>query len=316
MFEKLIQVGFVTRELERILDNYINIYNIGPWYLLKFCPENVKSMTVYGKKKGYEMNVAVCPIGDVRFEYIEPLTESIFADFYDSYKEDAVHHLKFGVKDYKEAFNFFASKNIELIQSGHQSGDRGKNIYNFFDTQKEFGFISEIVHVTKNFIKPQPQAWIGSGHGVFNPVFIKPSVVGIVVNNLADRIKKYLEFNIGPWEIHDFVKESNLKAKAKMAFCRLNNSVFKLIEPQSDSIYSEHLSEFGEGIHHIKMEVDDYKERLNYLVSKGINVLYSDNYLNEANFSILDTKKHLNFNIQLSDKEIKNIPGAGIIIHP
>ena len=52
MFKKLIQVGFVTRELERIMDNYINIYNIGPWYLLKFCPENVKSMTVYGKKTG------------------------------------------------------------------------------------------------------------------------------------------------------------------------------------------------------------------------------------------------------------------------
>lgn len=51
MFEKLIQVGFVTRELDRILKNLVDIYKIGPWYLLKFSPENVRSMKVYGKKR-------------------------------------------------------------------------------------------------------------------------------------------------------------------------------------------------------------------------------------------------------------------------
>ena len=316
MFKKLIQVGFITKELKRVLDSYINIYNIGPWYLLKFCPGNVKSMTVYGKKQGYEMNVAVCPIGDVRFEYIEPITKSIFTDFYDSYSENIIHHLKFGVSDYKEALNFFISRKIKIIQTGHQSGDCGKNIYNFLDTQKEFGFITEIVHVTKNFIKPQPDSWIGSERSDFDPIFIKPSVIGIVVKNIEEKINKYKEFNIGPWEIHDFGKESNLKVKSKMAFCRLDNMMLKLIEPQSDSIFSEHLSKYGEGIHHIKMEVDDYEKKLKYLLSKGINILYKDIYLNEVKFSFLDTNKHLNFSIQISDKEIKNESKPDIIIHP
>ena len=316
MYKKIIQVGFISRELKRIMDSCINIYGIGPWYLLKFCPENVKSMTVYGKKQGYEMNVAVCPVGDVRFEYIEPLDKSIFSDFYDHYNENVIHHLKFDVKDYKEALNFFTAGNINIIQTGHQLGDRGKNMYNFLDTQKEFGFITEIVNVTKNFIKPRPDSWIGSGQGDFNPVFIKPSVIGIVVKNIDDKVKKYEEFGIGPWKIYGFGRESNLKIKSRMAFCRIGNIIFKLIEPQSDSIFSEHLSKYGECIHHIKMEVDNYEKKLKFLLSKGIDVLYSDNYLDKIRFSFLDTNKHLNFTVQISDKEIKNESQSEIIIHP
>jgi methylmalonyl-CoA/ethylmalonyl-CoA epimerase len=316
MFKKLIQIGFVTRELDRILENFINIYNVGPWYILKFCPKNVKSMTVYGKKKEYSMNVTVCPIGDIRFEYIEPITESIFTDFYDSFGENAVHHLKFAVKDYREALNLLALKNISMIQSGSQCGDNGKNILNFLDTQKEFGFITEIVRVTKNFIKPQPDLWFSADRNNFKPVFIKLSVIGIVVKNIEDRIRKYEEFGIGPWQIHDFGRERDLKVKVKMAFCRLENSLLKLIEPQSDSIFYKHLLKKGEGIHHLKMEVNDYTQTLKYLLSKGLNIIYSDNYQNKINFSYLDTDKHLNFIIEISDQEIKNEHQPEMIMHP
>jgi len=262
------------------------------------------------------MNVAVCPIGDVRFEYIEPITKSIFSDFYDDYFENVIHHLKFEVDDYKKTLEFFKSKNIELIQTGHQLGDAGKNMYNFFDTEKEFGFTTEIVNVTSDFIKPQPESWVGSDHDDFDPVFIRPSAVGIVVKNLEEKISKYMALNIGPWEIHDFRKEDILNFKARMAFCRFGNVIFKLIEPESSSIFSEHLSKYGEGIHHIKMEVDDYDKKLDYLCSKGIKVLSSGKYLDKIRFSFMDTKKHLNFTIQISDKEINNKSGSGIIIHP
>ncbi|MHB1274305.1 MAG: VOC family protein [Candidatus Humimicrobiaceae bacterium] len=268
MFKKIIQVGFVTRELDRILKNLVNIYNIGPWYLLKFSPENVKSMKVYGKKQKYSMNVAVCPIGDTRFEYIEPISESIFSDFNNSYGENVIHHLKFGVKSYRDALQFLDSKNIKIIQVGHQQGDKGKNMYNFLDTQEEFGFITEVVHVTKNFIKPQPDLWYPSDKNNLDPVFIKPSVIGIVVKNIEDKIRKYEEFQIGPWQAYDFGKESNLHIKVKMAFCRIDNIVLKLIEPQSDSIFSDHLLKHGEGIHHLKMEVADYDKTLKSILSR------------------------------------------------
>lgn len=316
MFNKMIQVGFVTRELDRILKNLVDIYNIGPWYLLKFSPENVKSMTVYGKKKRHSMNVAVCPVGDTRFEYIEPISESIFSDFYDLNGENAVHHLKFGVESCREALRFMNSKNIKIIQTGHQQGDAGKNMYNFLDTQKEFGFLTEIVHVTKNFIKPQPDLWFPSDKINLEPVFLKPSAIGIVVKNVEDKIRKYEEFRVGPWKIQNFGEEGSLKIKSKMAFCRIGNIMFKLIEPASNSIFSEHLLKCGEGIHHVKMEVNDYNKTLKYLLSKGLNIIYSDNYLDKINFSFLDTSKHLNFITEISDNEIKNEIGKDVTIHP
>lgn len=317
MFKGLIQVGFISRELDRIMDSYVSIYGIGPWYLLKFCPANVTSMTVYGKEQEYEMNVAVCPVGDVRFEYIEPITKSIFSDFYKHHNEDIIHHLKFDVDDYKEAMDFLRLKDIDLIQSGHQLGDRGKNIFNFFNTEKEFGFTTEIVNVTKDFIKPQPESWVGSDHGDFSPIFKNPSVIGIAVKNLGEKISKYMEFGIGPWDIRDFGKDDNLNFEARMAFCKFGNIMLKLIEPKSESIFSEDLLKYGEAIHHIKMEVDNYKEQLGYLQSKGVKTLYTGNYSDEINFSFMDTKKHLNFIIEISDKKITGRKlESGIIVHP
>ena len=153
MFKRLRQVGFVSKELNRIMDSYINIYNTGPWYLLKFCPENVTSMTVYGREQEYAMNVAVCPIGDVRFEYIEPLTKSVFSDFYDHHNEDIIHHLKFDVDDYKKALDFFKLKNIDLIQTGNQLGDRGKNIYNFFNTDVPLKLVTAAKQLEEIIVK-------------------------------------------------------------------------------------------------------------------------------------------------------------------
>ena len=316
IFEKLIQVGIVSKDIGRILESYVNIYGIGPWYILKFAPQNVESMTIHNKKQNYSMNVVVCPIDGIRFEYIEPITKSTFTEFYDRYGENMIHHLKLQVNNYNEALDILTAKKINNIQSGDQLGDSGKNIYTFLDTQERLGFITEIVNVTKDFIKPKPDYWYPSEHKVFNPVFIKPSAIGILVKNVETKIKDYTNLAIGPWDICELGEESNLKIKIKIAFCRLGNIIFKLIEPKSDSIFSRFLEKYGEGIHHIKMEVDDYDKTLEYLNSKGVNVIYSDNYLKKIRFSFLDTDKHLNFITEISDKTIEPEQISEVIIHP
>jgi hypothetical protein len=306
MFNKLIQVGIVTREIDRILKSFLSIYKVGPWYVIRFSPENVESMTHYGRKQDYSMDITVCPIGDVRFEYIGPITSSIYSDFYDTHGEDVIHHLKLGVDDYGKALESLKTRNIKDIQSGHQLGDKGKNIYTYVDSYKKLGFITEIVHITEDFIKPAPEYWYPSRHSQFVPVFIRPSAVGVVVRDVEAKIRDYYDLNIGPWEIHDFKEESSLSFKAKMAFCRLGNVLFKLIEPKSASIFSDFLEKSRENIHHLKMEVNDYEKALKYLQSKGVNVILSGSYKDEINFSFLDTDKHINFITEISDKKIQD----------
>ncbi len=316
MFEKLIQVGFISRELDRILKSYTEIYNIGPWYILKFCPDNVQLMEVYGKRQDYAMNVAVCPIADIRFEYIDPVTTSIFSDFYDEFGEYAVHHLKLGGQDYKTSFDFLASKNIKAIQTGHQTGGTGKNIYTFMDTWKELGFITEIVEVTSDFIKPEPEKWYPDKKNDFKPIFKKASMVGILVKNIERKIKEYEKLGIGPWLIKDFDGKNSSGLNTKIAFSCRENVILKLIQPDPDSFFAGHLMKYGEGIHHIKMEVDDYEHILKYLKSKGLEIIYSGEYLNEVKFSFIDTREHLNFIIEISDKEIDDFSADSLILHP
>lgn len=316
IYEKVLQVGIVTKDISRILQSYVNIFGIGPWYILKFAPQNVESMTIYNKRQNYSMNVAVCPIDGIRFEYIEPITDSIFTEFYNKHGENLIHHLKFQVKNYKEALNLLTSKNFQNIQSGEQKGDKGKNIYTFIDTEEKLGFITEIVNVTSDFIKPKPDYLYPSENKNLNPIFIKPTAIGILVKNIEAKIQDYENLSISPWKIYELGEESNLKIKMRIAFCKLGNVILKLIEPKSDSIFSWFLENYGEGIHHIKMEVDDYDRTLKYLKSKGINVIYSDNYLNKIRFTFLDTHKHLNFITEISNKTIEPERTSETIIHP
>jgi methylmalonyl-CoA/ethylmalonyl-CoA epimerase len=316
MFEKLIQIGFVSKEFDRILRNFTYIYDIGPWYILKFSPENVKSMQIYGKSQDYAMNVAVCPIGDIRFEYIEPITPSIFSDFYDKHGEYAVHHLKLGGQDYEYSLDFLKSRNINSIQIGHQQGIKGENLYNFMDTYKELGFIMEIVNVSQDFIKPPPESWFPKNHNDFKPIFKKASMVGILVKDLAKKVKQYERFGIGPWQVYGFDKKTGAGIDSKMAFCVRDNIVLKLIKPNPDSIFMEYLQKFGEGINHIKMEVNDYQKTLKYLKAKDLKVIYSSGYMNENEFCFIDTRKHLNFIVEISEREIRPNKEVEFIPHP
>ena len=91
-FKNLIQVGIVVSSLQKSIEKYLDNYGIGPWYVLKFCPDNVSNMYIQGKRKDYSMNIGVCPIGDVRFELIEPIDESIYSEFHRKYGEGIIHH--------------------------------------------------------------------------------------------------------------------------------------------------------------------------------------------------------------------------------
>ncbi len=323
MFKEIVQVAFVTENLEETLHNFTNIYQTGPWYVLDFSPENVNAMQIHGKKKYHSMRVGVRNIGDIRFEYIEPLTPSIYTEFLKQYSDRIVHHVKFDVDNYKQALDFFKSKNIDVLQSGHQLGDKGKNMYYFMDTIEKLSFIAEIVNVTGDFIKPEPDFWYPEKDKDFDFIFKGVSQIGIVTKDVLKKINDFEEFGIGPWEITEFNKDniSNMEISGKkknynikVAFCKLGNMQFKLIQPLGSSIFMDHLNSYGETIHHLKMEVDDYDKTLDYLQSKGVNILQSGKLNGKINFSYLDTGKHINFSTEISEKKIGN--QDSLVFHP
>jgi len=318
LFKNLIQVGIVVGSLKETMSSYVYDYGIGPMYVLKFFFKNVSDMYLYGKRKDYSMNIGVCPIGDVRFELIEPIGDSIYQDYYNEYDEGIIHHLKIGVNNYQDVLSYFASNSIKVIQSGHQLGFEGKNKYTYLETANSLGFILEIVDVTSDFIKPEPDYWYPNDkEKVSKPIFKRVSQVGIVIKNLKEKIKVYEDiYGIGPWHMEKFSSKNidnmliygiRKDYSMNIAFCTLGNVQFKLIEPQDHPIYTDFLNRYGgKVIHHLRMEVDDYNETINHLRLKGIEVIQSGKYFGEIEYSYLSTNKDINFIVEIIDYKDKN----------
>jgi methylmalonyl-CoA/ethylmalonyl-CoA epimerase len=296
----------VVGNLGMSMDKYIE-YGIGPIYALKFISKNVSDMHIHGERKNYSMNIGVGTIGDIRFELIEPISKSIYSEYLDSYGQCIIHHLKLGVDSYKEAMDHLTSIGIEVIQSGHQLGDRGKNIYTYLDARSTLGFIVEIVDVSPDFIKPGPDYWYPENENdIPRPIFKKLTHIGIVVKDLSKKVKLYSKlFGMNCLHIEQFssdnVSDMHVYGERRdysvnIAFFNLENINIKLIEPLDDSIFSQFHDRYGEGvIHHLGMEVVDYEKDLEFLNSKGIKVIQSGKYLNKIRFSYLNTNDDINY---------------------
>ena len=313
VFKNLIQVGMVVSNLNISMKKYAYDYGLGPMYVLELNQDNVQNMYLYGKKKNYSMNLGVCNIGDVRFELIEPISKSIYSDYLNKYNEGIIHHLKLGVDDYFKAIDFFKSNGIKVIQHGEQSGDGGKNIYTYLDTSNSLGFIIEVVQVTSDFIKPKPDYWFPLNKKILPiSVFRKVFRIGIVVKNLDKKIKEYKnlfgldsmvakDFNFkNISDMHIYGRKKNYEIKA--GFFMLGNVQIVLIEPLSESIYSDFLKRYGEGVvHHLGMEVEDYDKALIFFKSKGIEVIQSGNYSNKLRYSYLSTSSDLSYIVEIAE---------------
>jgi hypothetical protein len=296
----------VVTDLQRSMSKYIE-YGMGPIYVLKFHSKNVSDMYINRKRKNYSMNVGIIAIGDIRFELIEPIDESIYSEYHEVYGEGIIHHLKLGVHNYQKILEYFSNNGIKEIQSGHQLGDKGENVYTYLDSRSTLGFIAEIVKVSPDFIKPQPDYWYPEDNSdIPEPVFKRLTNIGIVVRDLSKKIEQYENLyglrcecvkqfnfdNIADMYVYDRRKDYS----ASIAFFNLENVQIKLIEAHDDSIFSQFYDRFGEGIvHHLGMEVDNYQKTLGQLKSKGIMVIQSGKYLDKLSYSYLQTSDDLNF---------------------
>ena len=312
-FKNLIQVGMVVKDLNIFMEKYLDIFKISPFYVIKFSEKNVNNMYINENQKNYSMKLGICNIGEIRFELIEPIGESLYLDYIKKYGEGVIHHIKLGVENYFKDLKYLNSIGIKSIQSGHQIGNSGKNIYNYLDSREKLGFICEIVHVTKDFIKPLPDYWYYGNNEKSIPIFRNPNHIGIVTNDISKRMKTYSSlFEIVNWELEKFdssnvsdmtVYGKKIDYSAYIATCNLGNIKIKLIEPNNPSIFTSFLEKYGDGvIHHVGMQVDNYCKALKYLKSRGIEVIQSGNYLGKIKYSYLSTSKYLNFITEISEE--------------
>jgi len=107
--------------------------------------------------------------------------------------------------------------------------------------------------------------------------------IGVVVANLDQATRHLSEiFGIGPFRAIDWPPAGNTDFQrfyhgrpgnftARMAFAEVGVVELELIQPlEGDSIWADFLRDHGEGIHHIRFNVDEIEPVQSYLSSQGI----------------------------------------------
>jgi hypothetical protein len=153
MYNKVLQVAMVVKNCDEAVKLWADKYGIGPWNIYEFNPDTVNDMIIRGEKVDYAMRLALCDIGGVQWELIEPKDDkSIYAEFLKE-KGEGLHHCAFGVDNYAEAVKFYEDKGLPVLQGGEWSG----LTYTYLDSQKDLNLICEIYDIAEGFDWPEPQ---------------------------------------------------------------------------------------------------------------------------------------------------------------
>lgn len=111
------------------------------------------------------------------------------------------------------------------------------------------------------------------GHEQISLLSSKPKKIahiGIAVKNIEESLSFYTDTLGLELEAVEIVETEAVK----VAFLRIGESMLELLEPLNEnSTIQRFIHKKGEGIHHIALEVDNLKERLNYYKENGVRLI-------------------------------------------
>jgi len=144
--------------------------------------------------------------------------------------------------------------------------------------------------------------------------------VGLVVKDLRESMERYWKLlGIGPWNIYTYappmLREATVRGKRVDYSMRLAHSMagpvqIELIQPlEGPSIYTEHLAQKGEGLHHIQSRIENIEEVLAAFEKLTIGVLMSGKF-GEGEFYYLDTEPVIGVIYEIFRRKSRPAPEA------
>src|SRR5262249_42616570 len=123
----LIQIGYVVRDIERMMHHWTQRLGIGPWFYIPRL--DVPDFTYLGEPSPVELSLALSYSGGVQLELIQQRNDapSAYRYFYDEYDE-GVQHLGFGTVDFEHSLNLARARGYQIQQQG-TGGSRGPFAY-------------------------------------------------------------------------------------------------------------------------------------------------------------------------------------------
>jgi len=112
------QIAIAVKSLEETMENYWNIFGIGPWDVVECAPPTLHDITYYDKPGNYTFRVGLTMAGPIQIELMQPVSgDNIYSDFLAEHGE-GLHHFQFLVDDIDETTRIMNEEGFPTIQSG------------------------------------------------------------------------------------------------------------------------------------------------------------------------------------------------------
>jgi hypothetical protein len=143
------QIGIVTGDLYQMIRRYEEHYGVGPWEIFDGnigFKDEAENLTVYGKRQDFKVSLALCTVGNVQIEIIQPLDEySDYARHLKKHGEGVIHHISVITDN-----DAFREKMKERKIGSVMRGDViGVETFEYFDTGEDLGVKIEIHDLVK-----------------------------------------------------------------------------------------------------------------------------------------------------------------------
>jgi methylmalonyl-CoA/ethylmalonyl-CoA epimerase len=138
------QIAWVTRDLDKSLEAWVEHLKVGPWRVYRFNDRTVKGLAVGGVPvdEPFEFRIAISWIGDTEIELIQPVHgPTIYQRFIDE-KGEGLHHVKERIADadMDATVAGYGARGIGVTQTGWFFRD----VHAYLDTEPKLGFIYEL----------------------------------------------------------------------------------------------------------------------------------------------------------------------------
>ena len=137
----IVQVGIVVKNADEAIVNYENLLGISGWNINYVDTENGigRNFRHGNKDVSVKARIAWARIGSIEIELIEPRDKtSVYAEYLRN-NGPGVHHLMFGIDDYRKGVECMRANGVGSIVSGELQATK----FQLFDTRSLLGTITE-----------------------------------------------------------------------------------------------------------------------------------------------------------------------------
>ncbi|MGD8683645.1 MAG: VOC family protein [Chloroflexota bacterium] len=161
------QIAMVVEDLDRTVERYHRTFGIGPWHFYTYGRPLLKRMTYHGRPASYRMRLALTYFGPTRIELIELVEgKTVYGDFVSEHGY-GVQHLGVLVDDMDAALAEARAAGFTMLMDGAGFGLDGDGHFAYLDTEKDYGFMLELIERPKRRVPPErvypPEQSSGAG---------------------------------------------------------------------------------------------------------------------------------------------------------